>query len=196
LKEFFTAVVTEKEAVPGAVIAVQTFGDFLGFHPHLHILCTDGCFYGDGMFRVAPTFELKRLEEIFKHKVFKMLLSKEKITPELVDMHKTWRHSGFNVFCGPRIQPGDEQAMENLARYIVRASFSQERMTYVRDESKVIYQSKDGKEEKTFDALEWPRQKTAGCKHSLPCLPGEALRRRVFSRTKQGRTDGQILWLL
>jgi hypothetical protein len=59
------------------------------------------------------------------------------------------------VFCGPRIQPGDEKAMENLARYIVRASFSQERMTYVRDESKVIYQSKDGKEKKVFDALEW-----------------------------------------
>jgi hypothetical protein len=104
---------------------------------------------------VAPLFELKHLEEIFRHKVFKMLLSKEKITPELVGRHKSWRHSGFNVFCGPRIQPGDEQAMENLARYIVRASFSQERMTYVRDGSKVIYQSKDGKEEKALDALEW-----------------------------------------
>jgi hypothetical protein len=22
-----------------------------------------------------------------------------------------WRHSGFNVFCGSRIQPGDEKAM-------------------------------------------------------------------------------------
>jgi hypothetical protein len=28
-------------------------------------------------------------------------------------------------------------------------------MTYIREESKVIYQSKDGKEEKDFDALEW-----------------------------------------
>ena len=45
--------------------------------------------------------------------------------------------------------------MENLARYIIRASFSQERMTYVRDESKVIYRAKDGKEEKMFEALEW-----------------------------------------
>ena len=45
--------------------------------------------------------------------------------------------------------------MENLARYIIRASFSQERMTYLPEESKVIYQSKDGKEEKIFDALEW-----------------------------------------
>jgi hypothetical protein len=84
-----------------------------------------------------------------------MLLSKGKIPQELVEIHSPWRHSGFNVFCGERIQPGDEKAMENLARYIVRASFSQERMTYIPEESKIIYQSKDGKEEKVVDALEW-----------------------------------------
>ncbi len=28
-------------------------------------------------------------------------------------------------------------------------------MTYIPEESKAIYQSKDGKEEKIFDALEW-----------------------------------------
>ncbi|MFZ3115927.1 MAG: hypothetical protein WA133_02490 [Syntrophales bacterium] len=26
------------DPIPGAVIAVQTFGDFLGFNPHCHIL--------------------------------------------------------------------------------------------------------------------------------------------------------------
>ncbi len=45
--------------------------------------------------------------------------------------------------------------MKNLARYIIRASFSQERMTYLRDESKVVYQGKDAKKIKTFDALVW-----------------------------------------
>jgi len=45
--------------------------------------------------------------------------------------------------------------MENLTRYIIRASFSQERMTYIPEEPRVIYQAKDGKEEKIFDALEW-----------------------------------------
>ena len=45
--------------------------------------------------------------------------------------------------------------MENLTRYIIRASFSQERMTYIHEESKVLYQSKDGKRGKAFDALEW-----------------------------------------
>jgi hypothetical protein len=155
LKEFFQEATPEEDAVPGAVIAIQSFGDFLGFNPHLHVLASDGCFYGNGMFRVAPRFETKHLEEIFRHKVFKMLLSKGIITRDLVNMLLSWRHSGFNVFCGPRIQPGDQQAMENLARYIIRASFSQERMTYIPEESKVSYQSKDGKEEKVFDALEW-----------------------------------------
>jgi len=75
LKTFFQEAVPEEDAVPGAVIAIQSFGDFLGFNPHLHVLASDGCFYGNG-----------------------------------------------NVFCGPRIQPGDQQAMENLARYIIRAS--------------------------------------------------------------------------
>jgi len=59
--------------------------------------------------------------------------------------------------------------MENMPRYIIRASFSQERMTYIPEESKVIYQAKDGKREETFDALERPRQKAAGCKHLLLC---------------------------
>ena len=159
LKAFFKEAVPEEDAVPGAVIAIHTFGDFLGWHPHLHVLCTDGCFYGNGPagagFRVSHLFDVKQMEEIFRHKVFKILLKKEKITGELVELVSGWRHSGFNVFCGSRIQPGSEDAIENLARYIIRASFSQERMTYIPEESKVVYRSKDGKDEKIFDALEW-----------------------------------------
>jgi hypothetical protein len=45
--------------------------------------------------------------------------------------------------------------MENLARYIIRASFSQERMTYLPEESRILYRSKDHQREKVFDALEW-----------------------------------------
>jgi len=156
LKVFIQEAVPEKEPIPGAVIAMQTFGDFLGFNPHCHILLTDGCFYDKrGMFRVAPPLELKKLEAIFRHKVFKMLLKKGKITEEMVRMLSAWKHSGFNVFCGNRIAPKDETAMENLARYIIRASFSQERMRYLEKEGTVIYRSRDSKEQKIFPALEW-----------------------------------------
>jgi len=65
------------------------------------------------MFRVAPLLDLKHLEATFRHNVFKMMRSKGKITKDLVDMLMNRRHSGFNGFCGPRLQAGDEKAMEN-----------------------------------------------------------------------------------
>jgi len=40
LKEFFQKTLNKKEAVPGTVISVQTFGDLVNFHPHLHCLVT------------------------------------------------------------------------------------------------------------------------------------------------------------
>jgi hypothetical protein len=78
-------------------------------------------------------------------------------------MLSNWRHSGFQVFGGQRLFPQDETAMENLGRYIIRASFSQERMQYLAEPSKVVYRAKDGTGEKVFDApvsstgqaLEW-----------------------------------------
>jgi hypothetical protein len=98
-----------------------------------------------------------------------MLLKKGKVTGEMVRMLSAWKHSGFNVFCGNRISPSDETAMENLARYIIRASFSQERMTYLDGDmlrksagseacprnATVVYAAKDGKDTKVFPAMEW-----------------------------------------
>lgn len=78
---------------------------------------------------MAPRFAPEDLKAIFEHNVFRMLLSKGKITLDLVSLLRSWRHSGFYVYVGPRIQPGEEEALESLARYLIRASFSQERMT-------------------------------------------------------------------
>ena len=86
------------------------------------------------------------------------------------------------MYCGKAIWPHNEEGLENLARYIIRASFSQERMTYVaaQDSSdraaKVIYHSKDGKTTKTFDALDWLAQ--------------------LVTHPQQRGTNGQILWIL
>jgi len=107
------------------------------------------------MFRITPPFELKKLEAIFRHKIFKMLLNKGKIPEEMIRMLSAWKHSGFHVFCRNRISPDDETAMENLARYIIRTSFSPERMQCLDQEGKVIYTAKDKKTCKVFPALEW-----------------------------------------
>jgi hypothetical protein len=84
-----------------------------------------------------------------------LLLSKGKITPDHINLLKSWKHSGFQIFCGLRIHPRKKEAMENLTRYIIRASFSQERLTYLPEGSRIIYRSKDKRQEKAFDALDW-----------------------------------------
>ncbi|SNT25509.1 Putative transposase, partial [Anaerovirgula multivorans] len=45
--------VSVDDPIPGAVIAVQTFGEFLNFNPHLHIIASDGCFYNNSEFMVG-----------------------------------------------------------------------------------------------------------------------------------------------
>jgi len=92
--------------------------------------------------------------------------------------------------------------MENLARYIIRASFSQERMTYHRETGQVVYQSKDKKETKVFDSLEWL---AAMCSH----VPGKgeqmaryygyyspASRGMARGKRKKADADDQIPFIL
>jgi hypothetical protein len=85
LKQYLQEVLPETDVQPGAVIAVQTFGGPLEFNPHCHVLLADGGFYGRDMFRVAPRPETKHVEELFRHKVFRLLLRRKKISPELID---------------------------------------------------------------------------------------------------------------
>ena len=88
--------------------------------------------------------------------------------------------------------------MENLARYIIRAPFSKERMNYVPEESKVIYQSKDGKQEKAFDASEWL---AAMCSH-VPSKGEQMVRYYGYysnvsrGKRKKENKDGLIPYIL
>jgi hypothetical protein len=138
------------DAVPGAAIAVHTFGDFQQFNPHLHLIATDGCFSGSGTFAKSPEPVPKDLEALFRHEVLKMLKAEGKISDTVIENMLSWSRSGFNVYCGPTIWPNNDQGLEDLARYIIRACFSQQRMTYIAatdtldGQAKVIYRSKDG----------------------------------------------------
>jgi len=72
--------------------------------------------------------------------------------------------------------------MENLARYIIRASFSQERMQYLDQEGRVVYASKDGKSIKVFPAMEWL---AAMCSH-IPNMGEQMVRYHGIWNTIRG----------
>ena len=48
--------------MPGVVVCIQTFGDLVNFHPHLHCLVTDGCFMVNGWFYVLAEIDVRKLE--------------------------------------------------------------------------------------------------------------------------------------
>jgi len=50
----------------------------------LHILVSDCCFHKNGIFSVSPAIDANALEQIFRHKVLKMLLAKCKITQDMI----------------------------------------------------------------------------------------------------------------
>ena len=62
LSRYLTLSVPKADAVPGAVIAVHTFGDFFNFNPHLHILSSDGCFHNEGAFILSLIPDACQLE--------------------------------------------------------------------------------------------------------------------------------------
>jgi hypothetical protein len=44
----------DPDGQPGFILFVQTFGDLVTFHPHIHALVTDGVFHPNGVFRALP----------------------------------------------------------------------------------------------------------------------------------------------
>ncbi len=64
----------------------------------------------------------------------------------------SWRHSGFSVHNGSRVARDDEEGKEAISQYIIRNTFSLEKLTYSEKTNTVIYQSKmtPGKNKKNF----------------------------------------------
>jgi len=142
LVKSFRALLGKSSAEPGLVVCVHSFGNLLNFHPHLHVMATDGGFTPEGVFHPLPAMSLAPLEQLYRHSVFKMLLRKGLLTPERIKLMKSWEHSGFNVNAAVRIGADDTIGRENLARYLIRAPFSMNKIRYDPAATTVIYKTK------------------------------------------------------
>jgi hypothetical protein len=119
VRDFLQTAVGRDDVIPGAVVAIQTFGNLGDLTPHLHMIVSWGCFDGNGTFyavRQAPDEEM--VEQVFRHKVFRMLLDEDAVTEELVNDLLAWRHSGFSacaeIVCEPfydDLEPGEVEEL-------------------------------------------------------------------------------------
>ncbi|HQG44512.1 MAG TPA: transposase [bacterium] len=130
-----------REGEPGFVGALQTFGDLMGWHSHVHAIVSEGLFKRDGFFIRISKVDMERCTEIWRDRVFDLLLREEKIDKEVVRSMRGWPHSGFSIDNSVRITADDTEGMQRLVSYISRCPFSLARMIKVSEEGQVIYRA-------------------------------------------------------
>jgi len=119
-------------ATPGGVFAIQTFGQLIHYHPHIHALVTDGAFTPDGRFIPLPAnLTHEPFLRIWENNVLGLLLEENRIDPAVVRRIRSWRHSGFNVDRSVRLAAGDRDGAERLAQYMARGPFSLARLVRI-----------------------------------------------------------------
>jgi hypothetical protein len=147
LTEYLRTALHSPAGVPGIILTLHTFGEYLDFHPHIHALVADGLFLREPeppgyTFQPLAPSPLKPLEELFRAKVINLLVAHKLLPPERVQILYSWKHSGFNVHAGERVPPEAPADLEKLAQYILRNPFSVEKMTMEWPADTVIYRSR------------------------------------------------------
>ena len=129
LREYGKATVGQ-DSVPGAILAIQSYGDRLNWNPHIHALVSDLLWNCDGISSRTGWPDSGVLTLPFQHHVLEMMVSKRRLSPQFAHQLRSWRHRGFQVYCSRSVAPDDKPALEHLAAYILRPSFAGSRVRY------------------------------------------------------------------
>jgi hypothetical protein len=144
LQEIFRTRLNLPDGKLGAIAAVHTFGDYLIFHPHLHVLAAHGLFTPDGRFHCMPAEDLAPAIELFRHCFLQALRDGKHISPSRLAVLLSWKHSGFNIHDGGEkpVPAHDTEGRKRLAEYLLRHPFSLQKITWNATTQTVIYRSK------------------------------------------------------
>ena len=119
-----------EEIRPGMVAVVQTFGERVNFHRHVHALASRGGWRRDGTWVPVAYADPGAAEKVFRHHVLSFLKKRGLIDEERVQLLLSWRHTGFSVHNSVVVEPEDPAAVERLIRYIMRPPLALDRLQY------------------------------------------------------------------
>ena len=130
--------------LPGMIAVVQTFGDDLNWHPHVHALVTRGGWDREGVWTPVPFVDGDAAALLFRHKVFGFLRREGLLGEERARLLLSWRHSGFSVHTSVTVAPGDGAGLERLARYLLRPPVSLDRLRVDEQARTIAYARRAG----------------------------------------------------
>jgi len=151
---------TGTELRPGVVAVIQSFGQKINFHPHIHLLVTEGGEDVEGTFHHLAEFQDSLLAEFFRREVFTLLLGEELISEHLVEKIASWRHSGFSVHS--KVKTSTKEEAERMGKYMICPLLSLERLSFSEKEGQVCYRyGKEAEELERMDYLEFIARTTS-----------------------------------
>ncbi len=120
---------------------LQSAGNLLDWHPHVHLLVSWGLFRRDGSFLpLEATPDPETVARLFRHRVLRMLVAEGAIEESVARSLLAWPHRGFGNHVSRPI-PVDKQAPGVVARYMARPPITPERMLGDADKHQFIYRS-------------------------------------------------------
>ncbi|MGH7612871.1 MAG: IS91 family transposase [Gemmatimonadales bacterium] len=131
----------EPDLVVGVVACIQTHGSLANWHPHIHMLVTDGGFRADGTFVPWPAHDTAALTEAFRRAVLRLFVRRGIFEAEDAEGMLAWPHSGFHVHDGVWVADGDLEFAKRLARYCARNPVALDRLQYDGPAAPVQYRS-------------------------------------------------------
>lgn len=129
------------EVLPGMFAAIQTFGDLLNWHSHIHAIVTEGGYTENGCFVRIPYVNKKSALAIWEDHVLDMMQREKKIGLEAVAQIRSQKYSGFSIDNSVRIEAKDDEGIHRLASYIARCPLSLARMIGVGNDGSVVYRA-------------------------------------------------------
>ena len=185
-----------RDAAPGFVASIQTFGSYANFHPHVHALVTEGVFTRDGSFHSVAWPPSGVLEEVFRRLLLAALERAERLSEDFAANLASWRHSGFSVYAASRVDALDLDGLERLARYVTRPALSNGAVT-IREDGRVDVATpadpQTGATFLTLDALDFVHavvtQIPDARRHLVRYYGAYSHRRRATVRAKNGAAD-------
>jgi len=143
IRELMSAAALEEKGFrPGMVSVVQTFGEAARFHPHVHALCSRGGWNARGHWVPVPYLDHRMAEELFRHRVLRLLQSEGLLSDERIHLLLSWESSGFSIDDSVRIPAGEKNTLEKVARYMLRSPVSLSRLQWTRAAAHVLYAPK------------------------------------------------------
>jgi len=143
----------------GIVVAIATAGDLVQWHPHGHLLVTDGGFSSEGGFHPLEGWDAEAVMKLFRERLLARLVERHAISDELARKLVAWTHPGFSSHIGEAIPAENKKAIEDLACYLVRAPLSLQKLVYLDRHKAVLYRSRMnrslGRNFEAMDPLEW-----------------------------------------